>query len=177
MFGQLRANNPLYILNRQGTPNLEIGTVISVTAPMPQLGAIGQPTMYTVDVTARVGDQNVTYQKLPASLDIADFAGNGNVVIASQRSAMNAELQSMRQRSVDIVNSIDYHNGIIQTIDKIVQDLNPEEAQKIAQQEEINSLKLQMSQMSQGMSELMKMNKELMEQLKVERTSKKPNKE
>lgn len=129
--------------------------------------------MYTVDVTARIGDQNITYQKLPANLDIADFAGNGNVVIASQRSAMNAELQSMRQRSVDIVKSVDYHNGLIQTIDKIVQDLNPEEAQKQAQQEEINSLKNQMSQMSQNMAEMMKMNKELMEQLKAERGTKK----
>ena len=129
--------------------------------------------MYTVDVTARIGDQNVTYQKLPANLDIADFAGNGNVVIASQRSAMNAELQSMRQRSVDIVKSVDYHNGLIQTIDKIIQDLNPEEAQKQAQQEEINTLKHQMSQMSQNMAEMMKMNKELMEQLKAERSTKK----
>lgn len=129
--------------------------------------------MYTVDVTARIGDQNVTYQKLPANLDIADFAGNGNVVIASQRSAMNAELQSMRQRSVDIVKSVDYHNGLIQTIDKIIQDLNPEEAQKQAQQEEINTLKNQMSQMSQNMAEMMKMNKELMEQLKAERSTKK----
>lgn len=129
--------------------------------------------MYTVDVTARIGDQNVTYQKLPANLDIADFAGNGNVVIASQRSAMNAELQSMRQRSVDIVKSVDYHNGLIQTIDKIIQDLNPEEAQKQAQQEEINTLKNQMSQMSQNMAEIMKMNKELMEQLKAERSTKK----
>ena len=129
--------------------------------------------MYTVDVTARIGDQNVTYQKLPANLDIADFAGNGNVVIASQRSAMNAELQSMRQRSVDIVKSVDYHNGLIQTIDKIIQDLNPEEAQKQAQQEEINTLKHQMSQMSQNMAEMMKMNKELMEQLKSERSTKK----
>lgn len=129
--------------------------------------------MYTVDVTARIGDQNITYQKLPANLDIADFAGNGNVVIASQRSAMNAELQSMRQRSVDIVKSVDYHNGLIQTIDKIVQDLNPEEAQKQAQQEEINTLKNQMSQMSQNMAEMMKINKELMEQLKAERGAKK----
>lgn len=170
MFGQLRVNNPLYILNRQGTPNLEIGTVVSVTAPMPQIGTIGQPTMYVVDVTARVGDQNITYQKLPANLDIADFAGNGNVVVASQRSAMNAELQSMRQRSVDIVNSVDYHNGLIQTIDKIVQDLNPEEAQKVAQQAELNMLKEQMAVMSQSLSELMKMNKDLSEQLKSERT-------
>ena len=105
MFGQLRINNPLFVLNRQGTPKLEIGTVASVTAPMPQLGSIGQPTMYTVDVTARINDQNITYQKLPANVDVADFAGNGNVVVACSREAMNSELQAMRQRSVDVVKS------------------------------------------------------------------------
>ena len=107
MFGQLRINNPLFVLNKQGSPSLEIGTVVSVTAPMPQLSSIGQPTMYTVDVTARINDPNITYQKLPANTDVADFAGNGNVVIACSRESMNSELQAMRQRSVDVVKSVD----------------------------------------------------------------------
>ena len=85
MFGQLRINNPLFVLNRQGTPCLEVGTVVSVTAPMPQLSSIGQPTMYTVDVTARINDKTVTYQKLPANMDVADFASNGNVVVSCSR--------------------------------------------------------------------------------------------
>ena len=85
MFGQLRINNPLFVLNRQGTPCLEGGTVVSVTAPMPQLSSIGQPTMYTVDVTARINDHNITYHKLPSNTYVADFAGNGNVLIACSR--------------------------------------------------------------------------------------------
>ena len=178
MFGQLRINNPLFVLTKQGSPSLEIGTVVSVTAPMPQLSSIGQPTMYTVDVTARINDQNVTYQKLPANTDVADFAGNGNVVIACSRESMNSELQSMRQRSVDVVKSVDYHNGLIQAIDKIIQDLNPEEAEKLALQKEVTDLKGQMLQMSQSVNALLEQNRQLMEQIKNDRNNqKKQNKE
>ena len=178
MFGQLRINNPLFVLTKQGSPSLEIGTVVSVTAPMPQLSSIGQPTMYTVDVTARINDQNITYQKLPANMDVADFAGNGNVVVACSRESMNSELQAMRQRSVDVVKSVDYHNGMIQAIDKIIQDLNPEEAEKLALQKEVTDLKGQMLQMSQSVNALLEQNKQLMEQIKNDRNNqKKQNKE
>ena len=178
MFGQLRINNPLFVLDKQGSPSLEIGTVVSVTAPMPQLSSIGQPTMYTVDVTARINDQNITYQKLPANMDVADFAGNGNVVVACSRESMNSELQAMRQRSVDVVKSVDYHNGMIKAIDKIIQDLNPEEAEKLALQKEVTDLKGQMFQMSQSVNALLEQNKQLMEQIKNDRnTLKKQNKE
>lgn len=178
MFGQLRINNPLFVLTKQGSPSLEIGTVVSVTAPMPQLSSIGQPTMYTVDVTARINDQNITYQKLPANMDVADFSGNGNVVVACSRESMNSELQAMRQRSVDVVKSVDYHNGMIKAIDKIIQDLNPEEAEKLALQKEVTDLKGQMFQMSQSVNALLEQNKQLMEQIKSERNNqKKQNKE
>ena len=173
MFGQLRINNPLFVLTKQGSPSLEIGTVVSVTAPMPQLSSIGQPTMYTVDVTARINDQNITYQKLPANMDVADFAGNGNVVVACSRESMNSELQAMRQRSVDVVKSVDYHNGMIQAIDKIIQDLNPEEAEKLALQKEVTDLKGQMLQMSQSVNALLEQNKQLMEQIKNDRNNQK----
>lgn len=171
MFGQLRINNPLFVLTKQGSPSLEIGTVVSVTAPMPQLSSIGQPTMYTVDVTARINDQNITYQKLPANMDVADFAGNGNVVVACSRESMNSELQAMRQRSVDVVKSVDYHNGMIQAIDKIIQDLNPEEAEKLALQKEVTDLKGQMFQMSQSVNALLEQNRHLMEQIKGDRNN------
>ena len=178
MFGQLRINNPLFVLDKQGSPSLEIGTVVSVTAPMPQLSSIGQPTMYTVDVTARINDKNVTYQKLPANMDVADFAGNGNVVVACSRESMNSKLQAMGQRSVDVVKSVDYHNGMIQAVDKRIQGLNPEEAEKLALQKEVTDLKGQMLQMSQSVNSLLEQNRQLMEQIKSERNNtKKQNKE
>lgn len=61
---------------------------------------------------------------------------------------MNSEVSSMKQRSLDIINSIDTHQSIIKGCDEILQQLNPEIIEKQRQEqenkalrEEINSLK------------------------------------
>ena len=79
---------------------------------------------------------------------------------------MNAEILNFKQKSVDIVNSIDRHNSIIEQCDVILHDLNPEFAEKEKQKIEIDNLKSQMTIMAQNMQELMETNKKLIEQLK-----------
>lgn len=117
----------------------------------------GQPQEMVVDICVNVNGQDVNYQKLPASADIADF-GTGGVVIADSREAMNAEVVSLKNKSVETVNSIDRHKSIIKACDEILAGLNPEYAERKQQQTEINDLKSQVS-------ELMRMNRELMARL------------
>ena len=167
-FSQLRLNSPVYILHKDATPYVEVGQVSNVTAPMPIVGTlpqIGQPLSYYVDLTVRVGDQTCMYQKLPANGEVADFAANGNVFISCSRDGINTEIQAMRQRSADVLASVDYHKSMLGVYDKMIQQLNPEAAEKVAQQEEINQLKAQMADMSRNISELLKQNRELMSQL------------
>lgn len=78
--------------------------------------------------------------------EIADF-GN-NIVISCNKEAMSSEINSMKQRSTDIVNSIQLHKDIIKGCDEILMQLNPEiqerqrqEAENKALREEVNSLK------------------------------------
>lgn len=59
---------------------------------------------------------------------------------------MSSEINSMKQRSTDIVNSIQLHKDIIKGCDEILMQLNPEiqerqEAENKALREEVNSLK------------------------------------
>lgn len=147
MFSNLRANNQVYILHKETTPYLEVGNVISVSAPMPMLGQYGQALNYSVDITVRVGDNTVNYSKLPCNAEIADWGGNGNLVVAASREAMNNELNSMRQKSVDIINSLDYHKNVIDVVEKILQQLNPEYAEKVSLQAELSSLKAELLQL------------------------------
>lgn len=178
MFTNLRVNTPFYIFHKDATPYVETGSVMSVTAPMPNVGTtIGQPTFYTVDVTVKINDRTTTFQKLPANAEIADFGGNGNMVVATSREAMNGELSAMRQRSVEIIKSVPFHENMVSTLDKIIQELNPEEAEKAAQQAELTLLKQQVNAMSQNMESLIMQNRELMEQLKSSGTSNKSKKE
>lgn len=163
MFQSLRPSNQFYILHKEAVPYVEVGSVISVSTPMPKFPmptSFGQPQEMVVDVVVRVGDNSLTFQKLPANMEIADFGTNGAVVVATSKEAMNAELSSLRQKSVDIINSVDFHKSVIDGCDKTLRDLNPEYAEKRQQQEEINSLKQNMEEICKGMSDLMNMQKE-----------------
>lgn len=109
-----------------------------------------------VDVVVGINGNNITLQSLPANLDVADQGSiNGSLFITTARDAMNSEVNSMRQKSLDIINSIDHHKKIIQDCEILLQRLNPEFAEQKQQKQEIDMLKTQMSEMMSGMKELM----------------------
>lgn len=167
MFSNLRTNSQVYILHKEASPYVEVGTVVSVSQPVPKFPVnnfMNQQEL-VVDVTVKINDNTVTLQKLPANLDIADQGINGNMVITTSREAMNAEVDALRQKSLSILNSVEYHQKIVQDCEILLQRLNPEFAEQKQQKQEIDNLKAQMSEMMLGM-------KELMAQLKKEDTKK-----
>lgn len=172
MFQNLRANNQLYILHKDNKPRVEVVSVVSVSAPKPkyqipsQIGQF-QPMETVVDLTVSAGGQTTTFQNIPAGADIADFGQNGNIVISCSRDAMNNEVASMKQKSVDILNSVEYHKSVISGCDDMLSMLNPEFAAKQQQDFEISNLKAQMQEMSKNMTDLMAMNRQLAEQLGI----------
>lgn len=160
MFQSLRAGSSIYILHKSGTPSLERGTIVSVSAPVPkyQISPVfGQPQEMVVDLVVKVNNQDMNYQKVPASAEIADFGFNG-VVISDSRDAMNAEVVNLKNKSIETINSVEFHKGVVEGCNKILETLNPEFAERQAQQNDINSLKAQMQ-------ELMEMNKSLLARL------------
>lgn len=160
MFQSLRAGSSIYILHKSGAPSLERGTIVSVSAPVPkyQISPVfGQPQEMVVDLVVKVNNQDMNYQKVPASAEIADFGFNG-VVISDSRDAMNAEVVNLKNKSIETINSVEFHKGVVEGCNKILETLNPEFAERQAQQNDINSLKAQMQ-------ELMEMNKSLLARL------------
>lgn len=167
MFQSLRPNNQIFILHKDKSL-LEVGSVVSVSMPTPKYPVpqvFGQPQEMVVDIVVKVNNQDVTYQKLPANLDIADFGTNG-IVISDNKLAMNSEIMSLKQKSVNAINSVEFHQKMIANCDKMLSDLNPEFAEKQQQQAEINDLKTQVSDLTKNISDLMQMNKDLIAQLK-----------
>ena len=155
MFSNLRSGSQVYILHKDATPYIEVGQVVSVSQPIPRYQANNfmAPQELVVDVVVNVNGNNITLQKLPASLDVADQGtANGSLFISTSRESMNTEITSLRQKSQDIINSIDYHKKVVQDCEILLQRLNPEFAE---QKQEIDNLKAQMSEMMNGMKELM----------------------
>lgn len=157
MFSNLRTNSQVYILHKDASPYVDVGTVISVSQPVPKfpMNNFMNQQELVVDVTVKINDSTVTLQKLPANLDIADQGINGNMVITTSREAMNSEVDALRQKSLGILNSVDYHKKVVQDCEVLLQRLNPEFAEQKQQKQEIDALKAQMSEMMLGMKELM----------------------
>lgn len=168
MFQSLRPNSQIFIFYKGDNPRLEKGYIISspVSRPKYQMTTNFNQAETVVDLSAKVNGQIINYNNLPAQLDIADSFSNGEtIVVSDNKEAMNAEILSVKQKSIDIINSIEYHNKLIESCDLILSELNPEFAEKKAQQDEINILKTQMTDMASKMDILMETNRSLIEKL------------
>ncbi len=156
MFQSVRPNSPIYVLHKGDNARLETGYVINQPIPKPKYQIphnFGQPQEMIVDLVVKLNDTTVNYNSLPAQADISDSYSNGeNIVISDSREAMNAEIVSAKQKSIEIINSIGYHKALIEQYDKLLSDFNPEVAEKQAQQQEIASLRAQMNEMTKNMA-------------------------
>jgi len=156
MFQSVRPNSPIYVFHKGDNVRLETGYVVNQPIPKPKYQMphnFGQTQEMIVDLVVKLNDMTVNYNALPAQLDIADSYSNGeNIVISDSRDAINAEIISLKQKSIDIINSVDYHKSLINQYDKLLADFNPEMAEKQAQQQEIAQLRNQMDEMSKNMA-------------------------
>lgn len=171
MFQSLRNNQQFYILTKGITPRLDVGTVTAVSAPqmkfpsMPQ--GLGSQPEYVVDVTVTVNGATQQYQRLPANKEIADFGdGFGNIVVSTSRDAMNNEIATLKNRSEDHIKRVDEEKQKIIAYESILQQLNPEYAEKQKQEAEIMSLKNQVAAMAQSNANLEQMMSQLLSELK-----------
>lgn len=152
-FQNLRNNHQIYILHKDAIPTLEIGKIINISVPIPKYGNTSMYNDLILDITADVDGRSTNFQKLPANSEIADF-GN-NIVVAVSKEAMNSEVTSMKQRSLDILNSIEQHQSIIKGCDEILHILNPEIAEKQRQEQENKALREEINSLKEMFSEFM----------------------
>jgi hypothetical protein len=156
MFQSVRPNSPIYVFHKGDNPRLETGYVVNQPIPKPKYQiphTFGQPQELVVDLVIKVNDATYNMTAIPAQLDIADSYSNGeSLVISDSRDAMNSEVISLKQKSIDVINSKPYHENLVTIYDKILSDFNPEMAEKQAQQQEIVELKNQMNEMSRNMA-------------------------
>lgn len=140
MFQGVRNGSLIYILHKD-EPTIKIGQVISVSNPrgknqrqqdIPQLPFAMNTADLVVDITIRVGNETKILEALPAVASVADF---GTLFFSDSKEAIMGELDSMLKTSKEVIASVDYHQGMIEKIEKLVQSINPQ----IAKDKEIET--------------------------------------
>lgn len=177
MFQNLRKQQQIYVLYKDSIPRIEIGIVEDVSKPYPITIPNSQPMPYpqmemVVNVVVKTQSDTLNLKQLLANADISDYGYGNNIFISCTKEAVANEVSIMRKNSVDVLNSVEHHQKMVEVCDKMLSELNPEAAEKQKQEQEISTLKGQMQQMSANMNQLMEMNKKLMEQLGVSEISK-----
>lgn len=161
MFSGLRQGSLFYILEKGEDLNLKIGQVESVSNPQPKYNqymptqSFAQPET-TVDVKVKIGDETLDFKQLPSNLSIANFGQNG-VVVSESKEAMSAEVESMLRTSRGILESIPYHEKVIQSCDVMLRELNPVFAKEKAQEEKIGMLENRMGSIEGTLNDMMGM--------------------
>ena len=171
MFQSLRNNQNFYILTKGVQPRLDIGTVTSVSVPQLKFSSIpqglGTQPEYVVDISVLVNGSQQQFQRLPTNKEIADFGdGFGNIVVSTSKEAMNNELSILKMASEDHIKRVDEERQKVLAYEAILQQLNPEYAEKQKQEAEIVQLKNQIQAITQTNSNLEKMMSELLSKLK-----------
>lgn len=143
MFSALRQGSSFFILDKTNVPKLKIGSVVSVSQPMPKYNNTYIPgqnyTETVVDVVVKVKDEEIKFEKLPSNLSIANFGQNG-IVVSESKDAMNAEIESMLRNSVNIIESVPYHKEVKVACEEMLNELNPQLAKEKEQEEKIAKL-------------------------------------
>lgn len=157
MFSTLRQGCQLYVLHTStATPYVEVGTVEMVNNNLPMAyypNMLGLP----IDVSVRIGDKSTSFQKLPANAEsatVTDAISKEAVVVACTKEAISNEVEMMKQKSIEAVNSVEFHRNRIGECEKLLTRLNPEMAEKAAQAQEISDLKSQLKEMRELMAQL-----------------------
>lgn len=169
MFRSLRTNQQFYILTKGTSPRLDVATVTNVTAPVVKFQQVpipGTQPEYIVDVTVSLNGAPQSFQRLPADKDIADFGeGFGNIVVSDSRDAMNAEIQTLKKASETHIAKVSEEEAKIVAYEAILQQLNPEYAEKQLQERKIANLENQMAQMATSNANLESMMAKLLAKL------------
>lgn len=156
MFSNLVQNSVFYILDKNSKPTLKIGKVTKVNINPQTYGLSNQDMNISVDVNGN----SYEFQKIPINLSIV--SPSSGIVISDNVDDMIKEYESLVSNSQQILDSIDYHQAVVNSKDEIMSLLNPKYAKEKEQANKIATLENKVNSIEQGIFDMKTMMSELL---------------
>ena len=166
MFGSLKQGSICYILIKGEKPILKIGTVESVSNPMPKYPTynpsvpFGAQQETVIDAKIKASEEVMEFQKLPTNVEVFTYS-SANAIVSDKKEAILSEVENMIQTSRQIVESRDYHQSVIESCDNILKQLNPQFAKEKQQEEKIGSLESEVKSLKGDLNDIKSLLQEL----------------
>lgn len=71
----------------------------------------------------QVGEETMEFKQLPGALGVANY-GNGTTVVTDSKDLMFQEVQNLISNSRQVIESVPYHETVVQEGEKILKDLS-----------------------------------------------------
>lgn len=155
-FKDIRQGYSIFVLDREDGMMVKSGKVTAVSAPhFPQIQG-GMPGMMqtagmVVDVTVEVDGSAKTYS-VP---DNSTVASAGTTTLCADRDSMLREVEAAKTASEDALKGMARHERVKADCEKILEEWNPEFAEKKRQDERIVSMENQMRDMHSMLEKIM----------------------
>ena len=157
MFKDLRKGSTLFLLEKSEHPTLRQVVVDTVSQPRSKYGGQSVFNQFgidtVIDITVKDGDEVLEFQQLDTALSIQPYSEGR--VISDSREAMLAEVESMHSTSTNIINSVEYHEHVKEACEGIMQQLNPQLAERQEQEKRLDALDKRMDGMESSIQEML----------------------
>lgn len=132
MFSNLTKGSIIYGLETKDKIRPFTAIVSNISLPRSNFNntTFGQLPETVVDIIATVNGENREFKKVPGSSSIANFGADA-FLLADSKETINAYINSMRQNSKNIVNSVPKHEALITEYTDAYNYFNPEQADKL----------------------------------------------
>lgn len=142
MFQNMTQGSAITILYKN-TPRVVDGRVVSVNTHMPTYNPQQPMAMMNgpvTDITVQAGNDTIPFVGLPANGVVANFPDKG-MFIATERSAIVREVESMATASKQVLESVPAHQKMVQDCEALLVELNPDRKKEAQQAQEMNAMR------------------------------------
>lgn len=132
-------------------PRVADGRVISVSTHMPTFNPQQPMAMMNgpvTDITVQVGNETIPFAGLPANGVVANFPEKG-LFIATDRSAVLREIESMATASQQVLDSVPAHQKMVAECETLLLELNPERKKDAEHTRDMASLRSEVAELKE----------------------------
>lgn len=150
MFQNLTQGSIITILYKN-VPRVVDGRIISVNTHMPQFNPQQPMAMMNgpvTDISVQAGNDTIPFAGLPASGVVANFPDKG-LFIATDRSAIVREVESMAAASKQVLESVPAHQKMVSDCEALLIDLNPERKKEALQTQEMSAMRDEIAELKE----------------------------
>lgn len=157
MFTNSRQGSLFYVLTKGERPTLKIGQVESVSTPVQKYPTYNPTIPYpqqaemVIDIKVKCGEETMDFQKLPANGEVFAYP---NAIVSDKKEAIISEVEAMYQTSKQHIESVPFHESVLESCDEIRKQLNPQFAKEKEQEEKIGSLEGEVKSLKGDLSEI-----------------------